>query len=101
MGLSRGLIQKPQIGQDKMRRVNRKKGRLSAPELLLFLLVGTVGLILVLGGLFSGAEAHNENVKTGQVKVTKYIDKVCDNNNLIYTYTGEGIAVSPNDPQCN
>lgn len=84
-----------------MRRVNRERGRLSAPELFLFLLVGAVGLILVLGGLVSGAEAHNENVKTGKVEVTKYIDKVCDNNNLIYTYTGEGIAVSPNDPQCD
>ena len=84
-----------------MTRANPKKGRLSVPEIVLFLTVGTVGLILLIGGLASGAEAHNNNVKTGEVKVTKYIDKVCDKNNLIYTYVSEGIAVSPNDPQCN
>lgn len=83
-----------------MTRANPKKGRLSVPEIVLFLVVGTVGLILVIGGLASDAEAHNDNVKTGQVEVTKYIDKVCDKNNLIYTYVSEGIAVSPNDPQC-
>ena len=85
-----------------MRRVNRKKGRFSAPELLLFLLVGAVGLILVLGGLVSDANAdnNNKNPRQGRVDVADYVYKLCDEKNLIYIYRGEGIFVTPNSRQC-
>lgn len=83
-----------------MRRVNQKRGRLSAPELLLCLIVGSVAIILLLGSFFSDAEAHNNNVKTGEVEVADYVYKLCDKNNLIYIYRGDGITISPNDPQC-
>jgi hypothetical protein len=83
-----------------MTRANPKKGRLSPPEIVLFLTVGTVGLILLIGGLVSDAEAHNDNVKKGEVKVSTGLFKICDGKNLVYTIYGDGVAVSPNDPQC-
>lgn len=84
-----------------MTRANPKKGRLSTPEIVLFLVIGTVGFILLAGGLLSNAEAHNDNVRKGEVKVSTGLFKICDGKNLVYTIYSDGIAVSPNDPQCN
>jgi hypothetical protein len=84
-----------------VRRVNRKNSK--SPDTHVVFIVGIMVLTVFMAAILifaSGAEAHNDNVKTGEVKVTKYIYKVCDQRNLIYTYTSEGIAVSPNDPQC-
>lgn len=84
-----------------MTRANPKKGRLSPAEIVFFIVFGIVASFLLIGGLTSGAEAHNNNVKTGEVKLTTGLYKICDGKNLVYTYTSHGVAVSPNDPQCN
>jgi len=82
----------------------RKKnyGSFSPLEITFFLVAITFGIALLVGGIASqDADAHNNNAKIGEVKVTDSIYKMCDKSNLIYTLYGNGIAVSPNDPQCN
>lgn len=86
-------------------RVNPRKrnyGRLSPLELTFFLVGITFAMALLIGGLtWEDADAHNNNVKTGEVKVSTSLYKICDGPNLVYTIASDGIAVSPNDPQCN
>lgn len=85
-----------------MTRANRKKSNSPDAHVVFILCIAVLAICMAAIVAFaSGAEAHNDNVKTGEVKVTKYIYKVCDQRNLIYTYTSNGVAVSPNDPQCN
>ena len=79
--------------------VNRKKSSNSAPIVIMLGAFAFVLALLVAGIALDNADAHNNNVKTGEVRVTSYIDKICDGPNLVYTVT-RGIAVSPNDPQC-
>ena len=82
-----------------MTRAHSKKGRLTTIEIIV-IIVGLVFAVTVgIGGIME-AKADNKN-ETKEIKVADYIYKVCDKNNLIYTYQGVGITVSPNDPQCN
>ena len=80
--------------------VNQNRNSSSAPVVLI---LGGVALIF---GLFmailsqGNADAHNNNVKTDQVKVSTSLYKICDGPNLVYTIASNGTAVSPNDPQC-
>jgi Na+/H+ antiporter NhaA len=86
-------------------RVNPRKrnyGRLSPLEITFFLVGITFAMALLIGGLtWEDADAHNNNVKTGEVKVSTSLYKICDGPNLVYTIASDGIAVSPNDPQCS
>lgn len=85
-----------------MTRAHRRKSNSPDAHVVFILCIGVLAICMAAIVAFaSGAEANNNNVKTGEVKVTKYINKVCDKSNLIYSNTGDGIAVSPNDPQCN
>jgi hypothetical protein len=84
-------------------RVNPRKrnGRLSPAEITFFLVGITFGIALLIGGLASqDSDAHNNNVKTGEVKVSTQLYKICDGPNLVYALSANGVAVSPNDPQC-
>ena len=86
-------------------RVNPRKrnyGCLSPLEITFFLVGITFAMALLIGGLtWEDADAHNNNVKTGEVKVSTSLYKICDGPNLVYTIASDGIAVSPNDPQCS
>ncbi len=86
-------------------RVNPRKsnyGRFSPLEITFFLVGITFAMALLIGGLtWEDADAHNNNAKTGEVKVSTSLYKICDGPNLVYTIASDGIAVSPNDPQCS
>lgn len=80
----------------------RNYGRLSPAEITFFLVGIFFAIALLIGGIASqDADAHNNNVKTGEVKVSTSLYKICDGPNLVYTIASDGIAVSPNDPQCS
>jgi hypothetical protein len=81
-----------------MTRANPKKGRLTPIEIIVIMVCLVFIVTVGVGGIME-ATAHNDN-EVEKTKVADFIYKVCDGNNLIYTYTGEGIAVSPHDPQC-
>ena len=84
-----------------MRRVNRKNSKSSETHVVF--IVGIMVLAAFMAAILifaSGAEAHNDNVKKGEVKVSTGLFKICDGKNLVYTIYGDGVAVSPNDPQC-
>ena len=83
-------------------RVNPHKNKVSNRVPIIFMLGGFIlGLVLLIVGIASeNADAGNNNVKTGSVRVTGYIDKICDGPNLVYTVYGNGLTVSPNDTQC-
>ena len=79
----------------------RRYGRLSPAEITFFLVGITFAIALLIGGIASqDAGANNNNVKTGEVRVSTSLYKICDGPNLVYTIASDGIAVSPNDPQC-
>ena len=79
----------------------RRYGRLSPAEITFFLVGITFAIALLIGGIASqDADAHNNNVKTGEVQIRPQLFKICDGRNLVYTITNDGVAVSPNDPQC-
>ena len=80
--------------------VNKKRSSNSIPIIIMLGAFAFVLALLVTGIALENADAGNNNVKTGEVRVTSYIDKICDGPNLVYTVT-RGITVSPNDPQCN
>ncbi len=85
-------------------RVNPRKsnyGRLSPLEITFFLVGITFAMALLIGGLSSqDADARNNNVTTGEGQIRPQLFKICDGRNLVYTITNDGVAVSPNDPQC-
>lgn len=84
-----------------MTRVNRKKSK--SPDTHVVFIVGIMVLTVFMAAILmfaSEADASNSNAKKGVVRVTDSIYKLCDGRNLIYTLYGNGIAVSPNDPQC-
>jgi hypothetical protein len=86
-------------------RVNPRKrsyGRLSPAEMTFFLVGIFLAIMLLITGLtWEDADAHNNDVKTGEVKVSTSLYKICDGPNLVYTISANGVAVSPNDPQCD
>jgi len=81
--------------------VNRKKSSIPFPIVIMFSIFGIVLGLLVAGIALDNADAHNNNVKTGEVKVSTSLYKICDGPNLVYALSANGVAVSPNDPQCN
>ena len=79
----------------------KRYGRLSPAEITFFLVGITFAIALLIGGIASqDADAHNNNVKTNEVQIRPHLFKICDGRNLVYTITNDGVAVSPNDPQC-
>lgn len=80
--------------------VNQNRNSSSAP--VVFILGGVALIFGLLMAILSqgNADAHNNDVKTGEVKVSTQLFKICDGPNLVYTIAANGIAVSPNDPQC-
>ncbi len=80
----------------------KRNGRLSPAEITFFLVGIFLAIMLLIAGLsWEDADAHNNDVKTGEVKVSTSLYKICDGPNLVYTIASDGIAVSPNDPQCD
>jgi hypothetical protein len=84
-------------------RVNQHKDNSSssAPVVLILGLIAFAFALVMVGLSLENADANNADVKTGEVRLTGSIGKICDGPNLIYTVYANGIAVSPNDPQCN
>lgn len=58
-----------------------------------------VAIVVLITGFMSPADARDNKIK-GKVKVSGYLYKQCDGYNLIYTYNGKAVTVSPDDPQC-
>jgi flagellar basal body-associated protein FliL len=81
-----------------MTRANPKKGRLTPIEIIVIMVVLVFAVTVGVGGIME-AKADNKN-EIQKIKVADYVYKLCDETNLIYIYTGDGITVSPNDPQC-
>ena len=84
-----------------MRRAHGKNSK--SPDTHVVFIVGIMVLTVFMAAILmfaSGADASNNDVKEGQVRINGSISKMCDGRTLIYTLYGNGIAVSPNDPQC-
>jgi flagellar basal body-associated protein FliL len=84
-----------------MTRAHRRKSK--SPDTHIVFIVVIIVLAVFMASILmfaSGAEANNDNVTKGKVKVSTGLFKICDGKNLVYTFYGNAVAVSPNDPQC-